>query len=185
MGTVRKLAREAVIFMLLGFVMGVAVAFVLFQRSSLTSVKEDAAKAVYAFEAPPLPAGYEPNTQVVQVPLTNGILLFVTDCNRLHPWIIEDPKNPATPAPVGTTNGRDCVYFKNEADPPGWNLISVPLGEQSQIVIEKQYWAAYAKAKRQRLWENGAGSLVVGLWGFPAGLGVWLFYRLVRFAVKG
>jgi hypothetical protein len=42
-----------------------------------------------------------------------------------------------------------------------------------------------AKARRQRLLENATGSLVVDLWGFPAGVGVWLFYRLVRFAVKG
>lgn len=28
-------------------------------------------------------------------------------------------------------------------------------------------------------------ALFVGLFGFPAGLGLWSFYRLVRFAVKG
>jgi hypothetical protein len=32
---------------------------------------------------------------------------------------------------------------------------------------------------------NGLVSLVVGAYGFAAGFGVWLFYRLVRFAVKG
>lgn len=28
------------------------------------------------------------------------------------------------------------------------------------------------------------GTLYVSLWGFPTGLGLWIFYRLVRFAVK-
>jgi hypothetical protein len=28
-------------------------------------------------------------------------------------------------------------------------------------------------------------SLIFGLYGFPAGLGLWVFYRTVRFAIKG
>jgi hypothetical protein len=28
-------------------------------------------------------------------------------------------------------------------------------------------------------------SLFFGLGGFPAGLGIWMFYRVVRFAIKG
>jgi hypothetical protein len=28
-------------------------------------------------------------------------------------------------------------------------------------------------------------SLFFGLYGFPAGLGLWIFYRLIRFAIKG
>jgi hypothetical protein len=183
MSAVRKLAREAVIFMLFGLVVGVLVAFVLFERSSTGDVRKVAAGAVYAYEAPQLPAGYNPDPPAVQVPLTNGTLLLVTDCNRAHPWIIVDPKNPTTPA--GTTNGSDCVYFKSEASDLRWSLVSVPLGDENQIAIEKEYWAAYAKARHQHLLENGMGALVVGLWGFPAGFGIWLFYRLVLFAVKG
>jgi hypothetical protein len=59
------------------------------------------------------------------------------------------------------------------------------LGDENQIAIEKEYWAAYAKARRQHLVKSGMWSLIVGLWGFPAGFGIWLFYRPVRFAVKG
>jgi hypothetical protein len=110
MSTVRKLAREAVIFMLFGLVVGVFVAFVFFERSSAGDVRKTAAGAVYAYEAPPLPAGYRPDPPAVQVPLTNGILLFVTDCNRAHPWIIVDPKSPTMPARAGTTNGSDCDH---------------------------------------------------------------------------
>ena len=32
---------------------------------------------------------------------------------------------------------------------------------------------------------NAIIAAVIGLWGFPGGFGVWLFYRLVRFAIKG
>jgi hypothetical protein len=185
MSTVRKLVREAVIFMLFGLVVGVLVAFVLFERSSAGDVRKAAARAVYAHEAPPLPA-YRPDPPwAVQVPLTNGILLFVTDCNKLHPSTIVDPKSPTMPGPAGTTNGSDCVYFKTESSDLRWHLVSVPLGDENQIAIEKEYWAAYAKARRQHLLKSGMWSLIVGLWGFPAGLGIWVFYRLVRFAVKG
>lgn len=36
--------------------------------------------------------------------------------------------------------------------------------------------------------DNQANTLlavVIGLYGFAAGFGIWLFYRLVRFAIKG
>jgi hypothetical protein len=79
-------------------------------------------------KAPPLPA-YRPDPPwAVQVPLTNGILLFVTDCNRLHPWIIVDPKSPTMPGPAGTTNGNDCVYFKTEPSDLRWSLVSGAVG---------------------------------------------------------
>lgn len=32
---------------------------------------------------------------------------------------------------------------------------------------------------------NALASLVIGAYGFVAGFGLWAFYRLVRFAVKG
>ncbi len=190
MSTFRKTARQAVIFMLLGLVVGVLVAFLLLERRSTGDVKKDAAKAVYAYEASPLPPGFKPDEPAVQVPLTNGVLLFVTDCNRAHPWVISSQPAAGTPTktvpvPPGSTNGSDCVYFNNQYKDPNWSLVSVPLGDENQVAIEKEYWQAYAKSKRQHLLENGMWSLLMGLWGFPAGLVIWLFYRLVRFAVKG
>ncbi len=186
----RKSAREAVIFMLLSLVLGVLIAFVLLEKSSVEEVKKDAAKAVYAYEAPPLPYGFEPSSPVVQVPLNNGVLLFVTDCNRAHPWVVAsdhpaDMPAKAVPVPAGSTNGSDCVYFQDEFHDLGGNLISVPLGDKNQVAIEKEYWTAYAKSRRQHLLDSIPGSLILGLWGFPTGLAIWLFYRLVRFAVNG
>lgn len=201
--TFRKLAREAVIFMLLGLVAGVLVAFVVLEIQSAGDVKKDAAKAVYAYEAPPPPPGYELVEPVVQVPLTNGVLLFVTDCGRAHPadlpaWLVplesasanaphtSKDSNKSVPVPLGSTNGIDCVYFENfpwvryggQRDPER-------LGSPTQVAIEKMYWQAYAKSKREHMLGNGVWSLIVGCCGFATGLVIWLFYRLVRFAVKG
>jgi hypothetical protein len=188
MNTVRKLAREAVIFMLIGLVVGALVAFVLSERRSKGDIKRDAAKGVYAYESPSLPPGYEPDPPAVQVPLTNGVLLLVTDCNRAHPWIISQPDGASKKTlavPAGATNGSDCVYFTDKFHDLGGYLISVPLGDENQIAIEKGYWTAYAMSRHQHLLENALWSLILGLWGFLAGLVIWLFYRLVRFAVKG
>lgn len=180
MSTFRRTAREAVIFMLLGLVVGVLAAFALLQRGSAGNVKKDAAKAVYAYEATPLPPGYAPNGPANRVPLTNGVLLYVTDCDQAH------PENAGVPVQRGSTNGVDCFYFgegrwAEYMESPG----DESLGSPVQVAIEKEYWVAYARSKHQHLLENGKWSLILGLWGFPAGLGIWLFYRLVRFAVNG
>jgi hypothetical protein len=206
----RKLLREAVIFMLLGpVVVGIA-ALIYLNRQSAVDIKAEAAKAVYAFEAPPLPPGATVDNAVA-VPLTNGVQIYVTDCNTLHPWVIESespapetlPKNfdfqaekKAKAAAVssavsvaGSTNGSDCVYFFDQyqelAHKYGGRLTAVALGDVNQIAIEKQYWRAYVDAKRTHRVENMIAATFISLWGFVGGVVVWIFYRLVRFAVKG
>lgn len=49
--------------------------------------------------------------------------------------------------------------------------------------IERDYWAAY-KADRDRR-DGLLFSLLIGVVGFPCGLGLWGFYRLIYFAMKG
>jgi hypothetical protein len=203
----RKLLREAVIFMLLGPVVVGIVALIYLNRQSAVDIKAAAAKAVYAFEAPPLPPGATVNA--VAVPLTNGVQLYVTDCNTLHPWVIESetpapetlPKNfdfqaekkakaaASAVSVAGSTNGSDCVYFFDEyqelARKYSGHLSAVPLGDVNQIAIEKQYWRAYVEARRTHRVENMMAATFISLWGFLGGVIVWVFYRLVRFAVKG
>jgi hypothetical protein len=86
-------------------------------------------------------------------------------------------------------HGGDCVYFtdpfRDEAAEYGGHMAEAVLGDENQIAIEKDYWQAYAKAKRQHRTENMVAAAMLSLWGFPAGIIVWLFYRLIRFAVKG
>ena len=214
MSTFRQIAREAVIFMLLGPVAAAPAVFGLLQHRSVEDVKAEAARGVYAIDAalenPRPPAGFTP-VNTVTVPLTSGTQLYVTDCAQVHLWVVSSvPANnkptdlpagltPIPPVdsgskrferiPPGSTNGSDCVYFTNEYSELeqkfGGHLASVPLGNENQIAIEKDYWLAYAKAKSRLRAENTMAAAVLSLWGFPAGIIVWLFYRLVRFAVKG
>jgi hypothetical protein len=118
----RKLAREAVIFMLLGPVVAGLVSLVYLNRQSAEEIKAQAAKAVYAVEAPPvpLPPGFTPEN-AVEVPLSNGTQLNVTDCNRLHPWVVasetlapkltsKEPDQKATaPGEFREANFQDCA----------------------------------------------------------------------------
>lgn len=181
----RKIAREAVVFMLLGPVVVAIVAFTMFERHSTADAKKAAAIAVYASEVPPFPPppppqGFEPIYPVVQVPLTNGVVLYVTDCAQVHPSATE-----TSPAP-GTTNGSDCVYFE---DFP-WVRYGGPreperLGDPVQVAVEKAYWEMYQNAKSQHRVTSAIKAAFLSLWGFPAGIIVWIFYRLIIFAVKG
>jgi hypothetical protein len=88
--------------------------------------------------------------------------------------------------PVASSVITDCRTFsdasKEEFGAP--SHLALSLGSTDQAAIEKDYWDAY-KAKREVGWGIILWSLFLGLWGFPAGLGLWIFYRLVRFAVKG
>jgi hypothetical protein len=83
-------------------------------------------------------------------------------------------------------HGGDCVYFSDPLfQQLGGRLSAIPLGDENQVAIEKDYWLGYAKVKSQDRSENMMMAAVLSLWGFPLGIIVWLFYRLVRFAVKG
>jgi hypothetical protein len=204
--------------MLLGPVLLGLGSLIYLNLQSSQEIKAQAAKAVYALEAPPVPSptGFEPENAVV-VPLTNGLQLFVTDCNRLHPWVVvserpapetlpkdfdfqaeKKPKSnsgvtldlstsiPVTASTPGQTNGNDCVYFADEKfQKLGGRLTALPLGDADQIAIEKEYWAAYANAKHEHHIGKAMAAAFISLWGFPAGIILWTFYRLVRFAVKG
>jgi hypothetical protein len=207
----RKIAREAVIFMLLGPIAAVLVAFIYLERQSAEVFKAEAARGVYAIDAAQEPAGFTPVNSVL-VPLTNGVRLYVTDCAQAHPWVVSSVPANNKPAdlPAGLTplpsvdsatarferippgahlEGGNCVHFSDpyqkELQQLGGRLSSIPLGDENQVAIEKDYWQAYAKAKSQHRIENMVAAGVLSLWGFPTGIIIWLFYRLVRFAVKG
>ncbi len=225
MRTFRKLARELVIFMLLGPIVAAPASFAFFEHRSVEVVKAEAAQAVYAINAASLSHyGLAVNDHIL-VPLTNGEKLFVMDCSQAHPsdagvlhvihseplpetkpsvrkppdidndaiakenGAISSESAPILPIPPGSTNGSDCFYFTfPKLDSGKWHDVrplSVSLGDENQIAIEEEYWQAYAKAKSQHRNEDMTAAAVLGLWGFPAGIMGWLFYRLVRFAVKG
>jgi len=83
---------------------------------------------------------------------------------------------------VPVMNGRvlyftECLSHAEE----GGNCLFVWTPEE----VEKEYWAAYKKSEHETLLRSAVVSLESGLWGFAGGIGIWAFYRLVRFAVKG
>lgn len=192
MGTLRKIAREAVIFILLGPVVAAGITFAFVEKQSVGHAKAEAERAVYASDVKSLPSGLRWDNTVL-VPLTNGTQLQVMDCSQAHPSPAFDPNKsyqiaPADeiPVPVGASNGVDCMYFTDEVfKERGGHLDSVPLGDKDQVAIEEQYWQAYAKAKTQSRTDNAMVVGFLSLWGFLGGFIVWMFYRLIRFAVKG
>jgi hypothetical protein len=173
-GILRRLAREATIFALLGMVVVTIGLFVKLDMEDRATSRSKAVIAVYAgidfsFE--------QPAASTIKVPLTNGTILQVRWC----PIAWDEFGNP-----VKDPRYRNCRLFdfmrKRE-------LVIVPesiqVGSTDQIAIEKDYWTAYKDARHQHITGEMLGSLFFGLWGFPAGLGLWAFYRLVRFAVRG
>jgi len=62
-------------------------------------------------------------------------------------------------------------------------IAAVEIGNADQVAIEKDYWTAYHNSRS--VGAEVLEALFFGLLGFPAGLALWIFYRLVYFAVKG
>ena len=236
---IRKLAREATIFALLGMVVAAMGVFVVMDNGDRTNAKRQAAMAVHAGALDFIPEN-ERLPSTVQVPLSNGIMLEVRACQpniepRTHINQVANDKDflAATKGdqvkylsridsdfakassedqlaylaymthetgkdrdkPQATRQRdifdeiadqkRDCRHFFTD---PLAIRVSVPTGNTDQLAIEKDYWSAYKGARHQGEHQFSAEaffSLLLGLWGFPAGLALWIFYRLVRFAVKG
>ena len=178
-GVVRKLAREATIFALLGMLVAVTAVFVFADLRDGANAKNEAAKAVHAdidwFTVnSPKPA------PTVSVPLSNGTVLQVRRCGAGN---IFDRIAAAI-------NPGDCRAFSEDredgqAKEVGGELISIPLGDKNQVAIEKDYWTAYKNSRHQRVAGEVLQSLLFGSLGFPAGIALWIFYRLVRFAIQG
>lgn len=232
----RKLAREATIFALLGMVLAGIGVFVVMDNADTTNAKRQAEIAVHAgFD---LSAGIEPPAKpvpTVQVPLSNGSMLRVCACQpRIEPNTHSEGEHLANDKDFLAATQSDQVNYlskidsdfakasskdqlaylayithKTGKDPqhtyeiifdeiadqkkdcrrfstdPLAIRISVPKGNADQVAIEKDYCTAYQEARHHALGGTLLGTLYISLLGFPAGLGLWIFYRLVRFAVKG
>jgi len=178
-GVVRKLAREATIFALLGMLVAITALFIFAELRDRTNAKNEAAKAVHAdmdwfavHSSKPAPT--------VSVPLSNGTVLHVRRCGA----------GDIFDRIVAAINPGDCRTFSEDredgqAREVGGELISVPLGDANQVAIEKDYWTAYRNSRHQRMAGEVLRALLFGSLGFPAGIALWIFYRLVRFAIQG
>jgi hypothetical protein len=165
--------------MLIGAFVGWACAFVIFEWRGTAMAKEEATRAVYAttssdkVEPGPLPPGWVP-VNSIRVPLSTGIQLYVADCDQLHPPVFAHQMKATRRLP-GATNGHDCYYFPNDFSDFGPHLLAVPLGNEYQIAIEKDYWAAYFSAKREFRREHARALVYCSILGFAA---VLFSYRL-------
>src|ERR1700686_3775113 len=168
----RKLSRQATIFALLGFLLTFIRFFAILGPNITTNAMADATAAVHAEIDPPgihLPLGSRARPiDTVDVPLTNGTILHVRECQQYWRGRLDE-----------TT---DCRFFSDRYR----ELVSVPLGHAQQIAVEKDYWAAYRKSIRENLLQNEFCSTTLALrWGLLGGIGVWILYRLIHFAVRG
>ena len=164
----RKLAREATVFALLGMLLAVTVIFVYADLRDRTAAQDKAAEAVHASAIDP--SGGTKGATFVQVPLRNGTVLHIRECgifDKLAVW------------------GKDCRDFSGPIRKVNGQLGSIALGSVDQLAIERDYWEAYKTSRHQRISLDILRSLLFGSLGFPAGLALWIFYRLVRFAIQG
>lgn len=155
--------------------------FVYMNNEDRTNAKRQAAIAVHGridfSDALVLVPPVKP-APTVRVPLTNGTVLQVRRCASP----VKDDRMLDAFDQIAAGYTADCRTFSSD---PLDIRATVPLGNPDQIAIEKDYWTAYKNSRHQRPVEEMLGPLLFGLCGFPAGLVLWIFYRLARFAVKG
>jgi hypothetical protein len=152
MSTLRKTAREAVIFMLLGLLLSSVGAFIFLHHDAVKPIQaqRDALKKE-CDSIPSFAVGIETQSAGRYTSQAECSLVFGTT------------SYPPRPYNEGVKLSQESIQQDNDA-----------LAEGERI-----------KNLKVNYTENALVSLVVGAYGFVGGLGTWLFYRLVRFAVKG
>ena len=130
MGLLRRLAREAVIFMLLGMLLAAVGSFIYLHHNEVVSIR---------------------NRTAVMEP----------------------------PGPDAGPNASQCIWLDQPFDPQG------PLVPISELPKSEQECIRTELRNHLNNLELALAASVVGLYGFAGGFGVWLFYRLVRFAITG
>jgi hypothetical protein len=189
--TMRKLAAEAGFFGFLGLLLATLGLYAKVEADARRAARTEAAQAVHArdYQLP----GAEPSNAIVAMTLDDGTILYVRRCQKYDPkttYEYADRLLAALEARELRRKGAAQPSFnarpRNDAPLPTAdetldcrNFSFAPIDRAS---LERDYWAAYRDSKHQTLARTAVGSLAKGLLGFPAGLGVWIFYRRARFA---
>jgi len=179
----RKLAREATIFGLLGMLVAIIGAFLVLDSSARSEARSYAAGTVHGFfpvaldmsksqPIPPPTPGFTPLVRVISVRIGSRVLnvRVCSDSDKSRDAITE-----------AAEEANNCRYVYDPFKEFGG--VMTDIGPKDKAEIAKDYWAAYRE--HQNVFDNAMASALFGLYGFPAGLAIWIFYRLVRFAVKG
>ncbi len=164
----RKLAREAVTFALLGLFIATVGCFIYLTKDIRTNANVAAARGVHSFAQGSMSALAHRDDNddtgfvaTIDDPDWGGAKHQLNDSILFH-RLIEVP----------VMNGRVLYFTKclSHAEEDG-NCLFVWIPEE----VEKDYWAAYKKSEHETLLRSGVVSLEFGLWGFAGGIGIWAF----------
>jgi hypothetical protein len=105
------------------------------------------------------------------------------DCDSIPSWAVgmnpQSARHYVSQAECSLVFG-EALYPPRPYD-PGAKLSQESIQEDNDALAEGEH----IKTQKLDYEESALVSLVVGAYAFAGGLGVWLFYRLLRFAVKG
>lgn len=176
----RKLAREAVIFMLLGLLLTAVSIFAIRhydEAESIQGQREALKKNCDLLAKGPAGATVLEDKDTIEATIAECGLVFGTDPNKggYSPRKVvtitsDSPSLPGKwsvePQPDGTVNYHPADLFE----------------KQQQDMLTEGTRIKNLKVDNSELVLTAA---IAGLYGFVGGFCIWLFYRLVRFAIKG
>ena len=187
-----KGVREATVFGLLGMLVAIIGAVVATESRAGCEARTYAARMVHAghpdmrieIAVPEQKGGITklqpkedklqpiPGKQLVRVPV-GGRYLWVWVCVESES---EKSRGESTEMDEGL---GDCRHIQNPVRTLDVGMLG--LSAEDQTAIEKDYWDAYRQVKWGILLNPKSWPPIIGLYGFLAGLGIWVFYRLARF----
>lgn len=185
-----KLAREGTIFAFLGVLVGVMGAIVAIESTASCEARTYAAATVHgrpvyaslrlAFpsqEGDKTKVRTFPGKQLVRVPIDSTVL-WVWACSDSEAGVITE----------ATEEASDCRPIHEPVKKVDGLVPELRAGDRA--ALERDYWAAYHQSKHGLLVHtllHGADDLtprhpilLFSLYGFLAGLGIWIFYRVAR-----
>lgn len=173
----RRLAREAVIFMLLGLLIAAVGSFAYMHHSEAVSIRnqrEAIKKGCTQLDDGGIDVYGRTRTDL------SGGFVKPTEINKHDPvQVVKDPKfwalDPQSKYDVLMSIDPEFVALKESDRRAVVALFVLPTKEECLRVKNLQI----------NNLSNALAAAVVGLYGFAGGFGVWAFYRLVRFAFKG
>src|ERR1035437_9805525 len=162
----RKLARESVIFMLLGMLLSAVTVFFYLLHDRVTEIHTQVEGLRKACDSMPSWAGGTPISIAAPIEGREYENHSREECNDVFgaTWKKQHPVTPIPPPPSG--------YILDT--PPKVNPSTLePESFSPRIDLSVHYM------------ENVTASLICGAYGFAGGFVLCLFYRLVRFAIRG
>ena len=162
----RKLAREAVIFMLLSMLLSALTVFLYLLHDRVTAIHIQVEGLRKACDS--MPSWAVGTVVSIADPIEGREFENHSreECNDVlgSTWKKQHPVTPVPPPPSGYIVDASPKFNTSTLGPESFS-------PRIDLSVHNM--------------ENVTASLLCGLYGFAGGLGLWLFYRLVRFAIRG